>query len=185
MDTRDTSGPAFFCSRCGIDAVRKQGHQWLCAKHYRFGQMRAKAKQSGKLVPSHEQLEAMLRDNCTDCGVAMNLLSKSGEREKTASLQHYRNGSLGIVCTSCNTRHAFMPSDTYRDMPKDHKWCPRCEAAKPFSEYAADNGRTGPMKLKSWCKQCSSTSQTEWQRNNRDHYNATQRAWRAARNAAR
>ena len=114
----------------------------------------------------------------------MNLLSRAGERERTASLQHYRDGSMAIVCASCNTRHAFMPGDTYRDMPKDHKWCPRCETAKPFLDYATDNGRSGPMKLKSWCKQCSSAAHTQWQRNNREHYNAMQRTGRAARNAA-
>jgi hypothetical protein len=67
-------------------------------------------------------------------------------------------------------------------MPKDHKWCPQCEIAKPFTEYAADNGRSGPMKLKSWCKQCSGASHTQWQRNNREHYNAKQRENRAASN---
>ena len=177
-------GPAFHCSRCGVGAVRKQGQQWLCARHYRFGQMRARAKRDGKAVPTHEQLAAMLGDSCGDCGVVMNLLSRVGERERTASLQHYRDGSMAIVCVSCNTRHAFMPGDSYRDMPKDHKRCPQCETAKPFSDYAADNGRSGPMKLKSWCKQCSSASHTQWQRNNREHYNATQKAGRAARNAA-
>jgi len=173
------------CTRnnCGCVAVRKQGNQWLCARHYRFGQMRSKARTSGKAVPEHAQLEAMLTDACPDCGIVMNILSIAGGHHKTATLQHYRDGTLAIVCLSCNTRHASMPGDSYRDMPKDCKRCPQCAGIKPFSAFAVDNGRSGPMKLKSWCKECSSTSHTEWQRNNRDHYNAKQREGRSARAA--
>lgn len=178
-----TGGPAFQCSRCGASAARRQGHQWLCARHYRFGQMRSRAKQDGKVVPSHQQLEALHRDTCVDCGVVMNYLSRAGEHERTASLQHYRDGSLAIVCRSCNTRHAFMPGDTYRDMPKDHKRCPRCEAIKPLTAFAADNGRSGPMKIKSHCKTCSHASTTQWRKDNRDHYNTKQREGRARRAA--
>lgn len=179
---RDYGGAASCaCSRCGAVAVRKQGHQWLCARHYRFGQMRSKAQQLGKAVPSHADLEAMLHDTCPDCGVVMNLLRRDGEQHKTATLQHYRDGTLAIVCLSCNTRHASMPGDTYRDMPKDHKQCPHCETVKPFDSYSADNGRSGHMKLKSWCKQCSGASHTTWQRNNREHYNESQRQGRARR----
>ena len=62
MSTQDNGGPAFRCSRCGVAAARKQGHQWLCARHYRFGQMRSRAKRDGKTVPSHDDLERMTRD---------------------------------------------------------------------------------------------------------------------------
>lgn len=184
MTQREDGGPALLkCARCPSLAIRYQGHQWLCALHYRFGQMRAKAKQDGKAVPTHEQLTAIAGDVCADCGVRMNWLAKSGQTT-VATLQHYRDGTFGIVCRSCNTRHAYMPGDSYRDMPKDHKRCPKCEQEKPFSAFAADNGRSGPMKLKSWCKECSGASHTEWQRNNRDHYNAKQRESRAGRRAA-
>lgn len=182
MSTKDDGGPA--CSRCGAEAVRRQGHQWLCSRHYRFGQMRSLARRRGKAVPAHEDLDRMLRDTCPDCGIVMNLLMRKGEAHRTASLQHYRDGSMAIVCLSCNTRHASMPGDTYRQMPKDHKRCPQCEQVKPFADFSRDNGRSGPMKLKSWCKQCSSAAHTEWQRNNRDRYNAKQREGRARRYAA-
>lgn len=178
----EDGGPAFPCSRCGEESARRQGHQWLCAKHYRFGQMRVLAKRRGKAIPTHEELHGMPGSNlnCPDCGVLMNWLSEDG-MATVASLQHYRDGSMAIVCRSCNTRHAYMPEDTYRDMPKDHKWCPKCESTKPFSMFALDNGRSGPMKLKSWCKECSSFAHTKWQRSNREHYNAKQREWRARR----
>lgn len=179
----ETGGPSFPCSRCGAVAARKQGHQWLCSRHYRFGQMRARAKRDGKVVPPHEQLESMCGDECADCGVVMNMLSRQSEQERTASLQHYRDGSMAIVCRSCNTRHAFMPGDTYRDMPKNHKWCQACATAKPLSEFSADNGRSGRMKIKSHCKACSHAAITQWRNANREHYNAKQREARARRAA--
>lgn len=183
----NNGGPAFPCGRglCRESAVRRQGHQWLCAKHYRFGQMRALATRRGLYAPSDHILERLIRPGliCPDCGRAMNWLSADGQ-PTVISLQHYRDGSCGLVCRSCNTRHAHMPGDTYRDMPKDHKWCPKCERTKPFASFSSDNGRSGPMKLKSWCKECSNAAHAEWQRNNREHYNAKQREGRAARRPA-
>lgn len=180
----DVSTALIKCSRCDLLAIRLQGHQWLCAMHYRFGQMRAGAKRHGKAVPSHDELAALViaDGHCADCQVPMNWLAKFGQAT-VATLQHYRDGSFGIVCRSCNTRHAAMPDDTYRDLPAGHKWCPQCSTAKPLCDYSADNSRSGPMKVKSWCKQCSSASHTEWQRNNREQYNAKQREGRARRAA--
>jgi hypothetical protein len=182
-----TGGPAFLCTRgqCGEVATRKQGNQWLCSKHYRFGQMRSVAKRRGMHAPGDDALERLVRADmaCVDCGRQMNWLAADGQAT-VASLQHYRDGSCGLVCRSCNTRHAYMPGDSFREMPKDRKWCPRCATAKPFSEFSADNGRSGPMKLKSWCKQCSSASHTEWQRKNREHHNTKQREYRASRRVA-
>lgn len=193
MSARDDGGPAFrvesippprMCSSCEDFALRRQGNQWLCARHYRIGQMRQTARRHGKYVPTRAELETLWSsDNkCPDCGQFMAAGGKHNPR-LAASLQHYRDGSLAIVCRSCNTRHAAMPGDTYRDMPKDHKWCPHCEQAKPFAAYDADNSRSGVMKLKSWCKECALKAHTEWQRNNRDQYNKTQREGRSRRAA--
>ncbi len=175
-------GPAFPCARCHDDSVIKQGRQWLCAKHYRFGQMRALAKRRGKTVPSHEQLHSMRGVDlvCPDCGVGMNWRSKDGH-ETVASLQHYRDGSMAIVCRSCNTRHAFMPNDDYRDMPADHKLCPTCKGIKPRSEFTTDNSRSGVLKRKSYCRSCSDKAVNQWKEKNRDRYNEYQRAYRARR----
>lgn len=184
MDKND-GGQACSKRDCGEAAVRRSGHQLLCAKHYRFAQMRSTAKRAGKVVPTHEQLANLFsRDGttCRDCKREMNWLREDGA-DTQLTLQHYRSGSIGFVCLSCNTRHAHMPGDSYQTIQKDHKHCPQCETVKPFSDYSADNGRSGPIKLKSWCKECSSASHANWQRNNRDHYNETQRVGRARRAA--
>lgn len=172
------------CFRCGDLAIRKQGNQNLCSKHYRFGQMRASAKRHGKSVPSHQQLAEMRGANliCPDCGRGMNWLAKDGQ-VTVASLQHYRDGTMAIVCRSCNTRHAFMDGDEYREMPKDNKLCPRCKKIKPLSEFALDASRSGIAKRKSACRKCSGIQVKQWKESNRDQYNEYQRQYRAKRKA--
>jgi hypothetical protein len=173
------------CSRCANDATMKQGNQQLCDQHYRFGQMRSSAKRNGKIVPTHEQLEIMIGSEmlCPDCGVVMNWRSKDG-KSTVASLQHYRAGTLAIVCLSCNTRHASMTGDSYCEMEKDHKQCPSCKSIKLYSAFSADNGRTGAIKRKSICKECSDKKVNQWKERNREQYNEYQRQYRATRKAS-
>lgn len=170
------------CSRCSASASHYQGHQWLCPKHYRFGQMRANAKRRGLLVPSHDDLVQMVPKgmHCPECHIVMNWLGRDGQTY-VATLQHYRDGQMAIVCRSCNTRHAFAPGDTFRDTRKDHKFCPQCLTFRPFTEFYADKSRSGPMKLKSWCRDCSHQSHTIWRTKNREYYNEKQRENRARR----
>ena len=172
------------CSRCDSVATIKQGNQSLCDRHYRFGQMRSAAKRNGKVVPTHDQLEQMIVGDliCPDCSVKMNWRSKNG-KSTVASLQHYRSGQMGIVCLSCNTRHASMAGDSYCNMPKDHKQCPVCKTIKPQTEFFTDNARAGVIRLKSSCKECSTTKVNQWRERNQNEYNALQRAYRAKRKA--
>src|SRR5688572_17101794 len=165
MNTKPINGGGPACSRCSLPSLRRQGHQWLCAKHYRYGQMRAHAKRHGKRVPTHSELDLLAHpeNRCADCNMVMQWLGRD-ERVFVATLQHYRDGSLALVCRSCNSRHAAMPGDSYRGMPKDCKFCPKCLTVKPFNAFSVDSGRTGPMKLKSWCKQCSSAAVANWKR---------------------
>lgn len=151
------------CARCYEPAVRYQGHQHLCAKHYRFGQMRAGAKRNGKIVPSHQHLENMvsLENRCLDCNSKMNWLAIENQ-VLVATLQHYRDGSLGLVCRSCNTRHAYMPDDTFRKIGVDEKLCPKCKIVKKVSSFCKDNSRSGIRKLKSYCRDCSRDAHIIW-----------------------
>ena len=52
----EKSNVELVCATCGDSATIKQGHQHLCDKHYRFRQMRASAKATGKVVPSKQVL---------------------------------------------------------------------------------------------------------------------------------
>lgn len=182
MSTKD-GGPA--CSICGTIATIMQGHQHLCDKHYRFGQMRATAKAHGKAVPTREELTAMSGVDlvCPDCGVRMNWRAADGQ-STVASLQHYRDGSMSMVCRSCNTRHAFMDGDSYREMPKDHKKCPCCKQIKSLTNFTLDASRSGTAKRKSKCSQCSNAQVNEWRKLNRGQYNEYQRQYRERRKAS-
>lgn len=182
MSKQHDGGPA--CSVCGSSATIKQGNQHLCDKHYRFGQMRTKAKTDGKSVPSRQELSSMAGVDlvCPDCGVQMNWRARNGQAT-VASLQHYRDGSMAIVCRSCNTRHAFMDGDSYRLMQKDHKQCPCCKQIKSVEAFTLDASRSGVAKRKSKCRQCSDAQTKQWKESNRDQYNEYQRQYRAKRKA--
>jgi bacterioferritin-associated ferredoxin len=171
------------CPRCTEPGFLKSGNQWLCPRHYRFTQMRVSAKGDGKTVPSHEQLAAMVPTDmrCPDCQRAMNWLSRDG-RATVLSLQHYRDGTMSLVCLSCNRRHAFAPGDSFRTDPKDSKWCPVCKKLKHRSEYFAHPGQSH-LGIRSRCKTCDMAAREAWVDKNREYYNAYRKAWKAKRRA--
>lgn len=172
------------CSVCGEAIAVKQANRPRCEKHHRFGKMRSTARRDNKAVPTMDELESMSGSSlvCPDCGVKMNWLARDG-KSTVASLQHYRNGTMEIVCLSCNTRHASMVGDSYKSMPKDHKKCPCCEQIKPLVEFTLDSSRSGPAKRKSKCRKCSDDSVNQWRKENRDKNNEYQRKYRAKRKA--
>ena len=179
-------GGTAICQKAGCEnaSVRKQGRQHLCPLHYRFRQMRALAKSRGLYAPADDELQRIVPAamDCPDCGRKMNWLARDGQL-LVATLQHYRDGTLAIVCRSCNTRHAYMPGDSYRDMPKDSKLCPCCMQIKPESEFSKDRSRSGERQIKSKCKTCSDIHGNQWRVGNRGKYNEYQRNYRAARKA--
>lgn len=185
-DTKNNGGPAFqiYCTVCGSSDAIARGTRRLCEKHYRYEQMRYTAKKHGKRVPYMEELAAMHNDNldCPDCGVQMNWLSANG-KATVASLQHYRDGTMTIVCRSCNTRHAYMDGDTYRDTPKDCKVCPSCKTLKAASEFYKDASRSGPLKRTSRCKGCMRELLYEWRRNSGGKFAEYQREYRKKKKA--
>ena len=134
-------------------------------RNLRFYQMRREAERKGKAVPTMNQLYALASNglSCPDCGVTMHWLEKESPRF-VITLQHYRDGSFGLVCKSCNSRHRNMPGDDYRSSPKDHKYCPHCKLLKPFSKFAHDSTRKGTMQLKSWCMECMNAARKKWRR---------------------
>ena len=122
------------CIWCEIEAFRKQGHIWLCKKHYRFQQMRVSAKHNGKPVPSYEWLEDTwnaLQGKCPICQREINWLSSDGT-STVITLQHDRCGNLRLLCLSCNTRHASFCGDSFYSADPTKRVCPRCRKELPF-----------------------------------------------------
>ncbi len=182
----DPNQPACGRAGCQCVAVKRTGHQTLCAKHYRFGQMRHIAKYRGKTFPDEAAQELMLSRlvdfACPLCDRKMNWF-RSGGDSTVITLQHYRDGSFGLICQACNTRHAAMPGDSFVDLPSAHKWCPKCHTSKPLSAFCTDRGGRWESK-RSACRICSAIQTQNYRVKNRDAYNAYQRNWRLNRKLA-
>lgn len=178
MSEQKDGGPAL-CAWCDQPSHIRQGRILLCVKHYRFSGMRSRAKRDGKTVPTRDQLEAIIPEpfNCPACRRPMQWLRTLGASSQV-TLQHDRSGELKLICLACNTRHAQHPGDSFYDIPEGKKRCPNCDQVLPLAGFAVDRSR--PMGRKSFCRACSSVVHTLWRRKNRDHYNAKQRARRAA-----
>lgn len=141
------------CSKCDLDAVKAESNIWFCSKHHRFVCMRHSAARNKKVVPTFSELELMINDSmlCPDCSVTM-VWYRSESTTRVASLQHYRDGTIGIVCLSCNSRHQSMAGDTYRNMPKEMCLCTRCSSLKPRSKFSTlTNSRRTKYK---YCLEC-------------------------------
>ena len=158
------------CYVCGDEAIQRSGKSNLCQQHARFMQMRSTAKNDSKYVPSLFELEKLVPKTmtCQDCGDKIHWVDDEN-RAKGAVLQHYRNGTLGITCLSCNTKHGLMPGDSYCDVPKNHKFCRSCKTIKPLSMFSLrrDSKVTYPV---SKCKPCSLAAQKDWRLKNPEKY---------------
>jgi hypothetical protein len=158
------------CYVCGEEAIEMSGRSNLCLKHRRFIQMQHTAKHDKKYVPSLYELEKLTKKDmkCQDCETTMNWSHVEG-RSTGAVLQHYRNGSIGIVCTSCNVKHGMMVGDSYKDLPSNHKLCGSCKTIKPLDDFY----KRGDSKIKypmTKCKACNLQAHKSWRVKNPDKY---------------
>ena len=103
--SKDTSSGFHAC------LLFKSGHQY--GKHYQIW-----ANRPHQSTERFHQLGQNLKkcrepiSECPECGTAMNWFTADGA-STVATIQHYRDGTIAIVCKSCNTRHAFMDGDSY------------------------------------------------------------------------
>lgn len=181
VDTRTNRGyhSVMKCKWCDAEAARKQGRVWLCQKHYRFQQMRVRAKSSKKTVPSYELLEILYRsliDNrCPCCAMKMNLLGRDGMKN-VLTLQHDRGGGMRLICLSCNTRHQHYDGDSFYSRNPDVHPCRDCGRVLQKSEFWPDRSR--PLGIKPYCKGCSNARLKKWADKNRPKLRAKSREYR-------
>ena len=117
-----------------------------------LGNMRATAKYSGKAVPSKAELEAMIPDRmiCPSCQRTMRWQTPKGEsRASSVSLQHWPNGTMSIICFSCNRR--LGSGDTLP--PLGYKWCHGCQTVFPTERFSKNRLHTFDG-LNGTCKSC-------------------------------
>jgi hypothetical protein len=158
------------CYICGNFSVKRHGRANRCEKHHRFTQMQRTAKQDQKYVPSIFELEKLVPHDmkCQDCGVVMHWIDDEN-RSSGAVLQHYRDGSLGIVCHACNVKHGNMPGDSYREVPPNHKLCRSCKTIKPLSMFGIRKDGKVPYPTTK-CKSCRHQVLILWRKNNPEKY---------------
>lgn len=152
------------CKWCEQPAMRRQGHIWLCAMHYRFQQMRVHATRRGKSTPSYEELESLTRQlgkelTCPVCRRPMNWLGTDGQ-DTVVSLRHDRSGNHRLLCRSCSTRATFMSGDSFYELPPGMKMCHSCGEIKPLSDFLVDRSRS--RSRGAYCKVCSHRRVTGW-----------------------
>lgn len=137
-------------------------------KRKRFYYMQYDSKKRGKEAPTLEQLELMLSklDNmkCPHCGVTMCWLIEESMKN-VITIQHYKDGSMGLICATCNKRLAFYDEP----IPEGHKRCSKCEkilTIDNFTKYSRSrDGRLGV------CKKCRYEQYSSWALINREHIN--------------
>ena len=154
------------CYVCGNDSIKRLGRSNSCEKHHRFMQMQKTAKNDGKYVPSIYEIEKLVPIDmkCIDCNCLMHWIDNENRRHG-AVLQHYRDGTLGIVCLSCNTKHGLMLGDSYRDVPVGEKFCRFCKTIKPLSMFSLRKDGKRPYPVTK-CKSCSHKALIAWRTNN-------------------
>lgn len=160
------------CYVCGDESIKRHGRSNMCDKHHRFNQMQKVAKMDKKKIPSLWEMESLVPKDmkCPDCKIEMHWIDDE-KRSLGAVLQHYRDGSMAIVCHSCNVKHGHMPGDMYRDVPRDSKLCISCKVIKPLTEFNVRRDGAKPYPL-SKCKPCSKKVFLDWKKKNSDKYKA-------------
>jgi DNA-directed RNA polymerase subunit RPC12/RpoP len=143
--------------------------------------MQRVAKVDKKYVPSIYEIEKIIPIDmiCQDCGRKMHWIDNDN-RASGAVLQHYRDGTLGIVCMSCNSKHGLMVGDSYRDLPNGHKLCTKCKTIKPLSEFGK-RGKGDGNYPKSSCKVCAHKQLVAWRERNMEKYIANNKKHNDAR----
>lgn len=178
-------GPAC-CDWCCSPVHRKCGKNlWLCVVHYRYLQMRTRAKRDGKSVPSYQELIQITPDPfvCPHCSCRLVWLAAEDQR-RVITLQHNRDGSHQMLCRTCNTRHGAREGDRFYAIPLDSKECPGCKTVYGLDEFTADRSGQKFADKNTYCTKCKRDYVSKWRDANRDHYNRYQREYRARRKAA-
>ena len=149
----------------GLPATRKCGGKVprycdLCAK---IVEARATACKKGKAVPSWSDAVGLipLDMKCPCCNFEMTLHKEYAGLHRTMSLQHWKDGRIGWVCQSCNSRM----KTTEELPPEGTRRCGDCAEVKPLDAFYASRSSTSHTKLMTKCIECAKLrSAAQWER---------------------
>lgn len=175
------------CSQCNCEATYVDKRRRLCDMHYRINQMRQDSWTRYKVKHSIQELVNLIPENlaCPKCNVAMVWRRAKNQKglNNQLTIQHWRDGSIGFLCMSCNVRHSSMYGDSYKEMDVDQKKCPKCNTIKPKDQFCFKSSRS-VLKRNSICNLCNQIAAKKWKDENKEKVNAFQRAYRLARKLA-
>jgi hypothetical protein len=160
------------CSRCGDQAFFSHNGHYRCLMHYRFENMISRAKIDCKAVPSIEALEEMaallVPFICRHCGEKM-VWRRSESPARVVTLQHYNDGTMGLICMSCNSRHGAVGDDVFSKMIPSTKRCVGCGEVMSLESFVKCKTRFGGRGYR--CYKCN---RDLWAKD-KDKYNALRR----------
>ncbi len=139
-------------------------------KYKRFYHMIYDSRKRGKVTPTLEQLEVMLAKlidmKCPHCNITMVWTMKDSAKS-VITIQHYKNGEMGLICATCNKRLAF--EDDALAIPEGYKRCSKCKQTLGKDNFTRDSrSRDGKLSV---CKKCRYEQYNNWAMINRNHIN--------------
>lgn len=171
------------CKICGENSILYRNRTSRCAKHGRFYFMGYDANKDGKKVPTLAQLETYFSRldgmKCPHCHREMNWLRREGG-STILTLQHHRDGTMGLCCQACNNRHGKMDGDSFNSLKPGERECQACKKIKPFSDFWRAREHQYPG-VSNKCKDCSTKNLNKWISANRERYNKYHREYQKHR----
>lgn len=149
------------CEVCGGEVYKSRNQVPLCVKHYRVLAWIKDSKHRGVTVPNWFQMEKIIPADmkCPVCRKTMTWTRIEGTSH-IITIQHDRDGAIGILCFTCNIRHRGHSGDNFYEHCGSVKKCPRCKTVRPFEEFSEHpttlDGRRG------YCKSCQKIKNNEY-----------------------
>ena len=162
------------CSRrdCEREAEKRHSASMMyCRRCYRIMKMLdASRRRYPGVVTTWKEIaklwdETEARGTCPHCLNPMPLYSEDGKRKGMATIQHYDNGTLGIICLTCNLAHSKSElRDKLFSLRLDQKYCHDCKQIKSRDDFHNQSRFCGRM---TYCKQCQNARNKRIKERNR------------------
>jgi len=139
---RRNSSTTYYCERC-YRVLRMAG-----AANHRYPAAKLTFEVASELLAATEPLRI-----CPHCGQSMTLHASIAGKASVVSIQHYRDGRLGVICHRCNSRHgqSQLGDRLFTDVQANQKYCPHCKEIKLRSDFGP-SVRSG---VADYCRNCA------------------------------
>ncbi len=142
------------CPKCNREGTHPAGGSFYCDRHFRFRQMRQRARAHGKTVPAWDELDSLVPSGlaCRVCRRQMRWFRKDGGFNSVITLQHDNDGTHRLICGLCNNRYERYGNALYTLDPGLKK-CSACRAYFPLTGFHKCVGSWDGVR--SSCKTCA------------------------------